>query len=84
MEGFGDLNCQLTRGCQHQCLWSIAVEVKLLQNRQRKGRRLAGPRRGLPDHITPGQQQGNGLYLNGGGRLIANIFHRTCQGLDDP
>ena len=51
LEGFGDLDSQLTRRCQHQCLRTGLAHVEAAQNRQRKRRRLASASLGLAEHV---------------------------------
>ena len=71
---FGDLHRELARGHQHQRLGLEGPAVlrrHQLEHGQREGRRLAGTRRRLAEHVTPGDQRGNGLALNRRGLLVA-------------
>jgi hypothetical protein len=48
--------------------------VEPVQDRQHKGRRLAGARLGQPDDVLPGHDRRNSLYLDGGRFGVAQRF----------
>ena len=77
LEGFGNLDGQLPRRHQHQCLGRMPLELQLRKDGQRKGGRLAGARLGLPEDVCPLQHRGDGGRLDRRGRFIAD-------GLDGP
>ncbi|MNR20193.1 hypothetical protein D3C85_1370230 [compost metagenome] len=83
-----DLVGELTRRQQHQRTHRMArgrsrtvfVLEQALQQRQRKSGRLAGARLGRAHHVLAGQDNGNGLRLDGRHRLIAHLGNSTGQG----
>ena len=47
------------------------VRGELVEEREREGGRLARPRGGLREHVTAGQQGGDGSALDGGRLFVA-------------
>ncbi len=79
LKGFGDLNGQLPGGGQRQDLHSGRLQIQPGQQRQGKGRRLAGARGGVPQQILAVQQQRNGLGLNRRRGFVAQALERFQQ-----
>ena len=79
-----DLQGQLPGRGEHQRPYGPAgaagSAVQPLQNGQGEGGRLAGAGLGAAQHVLSRQRQGDGLFLNGGGPLIALLPHRRQQG----
>ena len=77
----GDLHRQLPRRHQHQCRQrrAPARDVEPVEDRQRERRRLAGARGGLTDEIVPGDELGDGLALDRGRLLVAELGEYTQQ-----
>ena len=83
-EGFCNLQSQLTGGCQDQNL-GVAGDAVNVGEFSHAGQRRQGECCGLTgtglcqtDHVVAFEQQGDGLFLNGGRLLVANLFQR-CQ-----
>ncbi len=72
LECLGDLDGQLARGHQDQRLRGALAQIDPVQHRQRKGGCFSGAGLRLPEDIGAGQQQRNGLSLNGRRRLVAH------------
>jgi len=76
VDGFGDLQRQLAGGGEDQSLDAVRVGLEPVQQRQRKGGRLAGAGLRLPQNIAPGEQRGNRPLLDGSGNFVAQVSHR--------
>jgi hypothetical protein len=75
-----DLDRELARRRQHQCLELRPADVESLQDGQREGGGLAGPRLRLADEIASGEERRDGAALNGGRRFVAELRERRQDG----
>ena len=88
-EGFCNLQSQLAGGCQDQNLGVAgdAVDVGEFshagQCRQRECCGLTGTGLCQTNHVVAVKQQGDGLFLNGGRLLVADLF-QGCQDAGGP
>ena len=64
MHGLGNLDGQFARRHEHQALHGAGARFQPVQDRQRKGGRLARAGLGLADHIVTFQHDGNHCGLN--------------------
>ncbi len=67
VDRLGDLHGQLARGDEHEATRApplLAVLGNPLEHRQREGRRLAGARRRLAEHVATRQEDGDRLALD--------------------
>ncbi len=85
LEAFGDLRRQFARRRQDQRAHGarrrhLAVRQDVLEDRQSKGRRLAGAGLGNAQQVVALQQEGNGLGLDGRGDGIAFALQRQQEG----
>ena len=74
-----DLLGEFARGCDHEHKGSLAAfgMVEPIERRQREGGGLAGARLCGGDEIASFERKGDGLFLDGCGRFVA----QTCDGL---
>ena len=70
----GDLYGELPGGGQHESLDSPIEEVDGFHHGNAEGRRLARPRLGLADHVPALEEGDDGLGLDGGGLLEAQVL----------
>ena len=75
-----DLDGQFPRWDQDQHLHSTQGRIDALEQWQDKGERLSGTRTGLADHVLTGQEDGDGLRLDGGGLPDALRIENAVQG----
>ena len=70
---FGDLLCQLARGCDNQHLRRAALFARLEQIQAGKAERSGFARAGFRagNNVFAGKDGGNGLLLHSGGLLVA-------------
>ena len=80
LEGLGDLQGKLPGGGQNQDLRLFEPEVEVGQQRQGKGRRLAGAGLGLSDHITARQNMGNHFHLDRGRSFVPGVIQGLHKG----
>src|SRR6266446_9065306 len=83
-----DLPGQFAGRAQHQRaagLWLRldAVLKQAVQDRKREGCGLAGAGLGNADDVTAGESEGNGLGLDGGGRVVILVLERTRDGIGE-
>jgi hypothetical protein len=81
-----DLTGQFARRAQHQDAAALAqarpgIRGKLMQDRQSKGRRLAGPGLGDSDNIAARHDGRNSLRLNGSRREVIFFGKSTRDGV---
>ena len=71
-----DLKSQLARGRQNQGPQPAArSRAQAVQDRQGEGGGLAGSRLGAADQVAPGEDAGDGAFLDGCGRLVPLVAH---------
>ena len=75
-----DLDRELARRRQHQCLELGPADVESLQDGQRESGGLAGSRLRLADEIASGEERRDGAALNGGRRFVAELRERRQEG----
>jgi hypothetical protein len=64
---------QFARGLKDEAARAGASRTEDVKNRQRECGGLARARLGRPDHVTAGEQEGDGLDLDRGGFLVAQV-----------
>ena len=80
-EFFSDLLGQLTGGGQNDGLRCLEGRVDVLSHRDAKSAGLASAGRGLGDDVTPGQHDGDGLFLHLGHFRKAHPLYGLVDGL---
>ena len=80
LEGLGHLDGQLPGGRQHQHLGFLLGQVEVGQQRQGKGRGLAGAGLRLAEDVRPLQHVGDDARLYRGGGFIADVGEALLQG----
>ncbi len=75
LHGFGDLQGQLTGGCEHQGLRGLARLI-IVENRQGEGGGFAGAGLGLADDVDAGEHERNHARLNRRWRRVAELGQR--------
>ena len=80
-ELLGDLLGQLPGGGQDNGLRGLVCRVDMLRHRDAEGAGLAGAGGGLGDDVTPGQHDGDGLFLHLGHFRKAHPLHGLMDGL---
>ena len=80
-EFFGDLLGQLTGGGQNNGLRCLEGRVDVLSHRDAESAGLASAGRGLGDDVTPGQHDGDGLFLHLGHFHKAHPLYGLMDGL---
>jgi sugar/nucleoside kinase (ribokinase family) len=73
----GDLDAELACGRQDEGLHLGVVRLDVLEQGQAKGRGLAGPGLGLPDHVASLEQRRDRLLLDRRRALIAQMGERV-------
>ena len=79
-ELFFDLGGQFARRLENKRAGHAGASAALFEHgehRQHKGGGLAGSGLGDAEHVAPGEHVRNGLFLNGGGRLVAGSVNRA-------
>ena len=72
-----DLDGELARRCNNECLRCRTLRLDAFKERQEKSERLARPRLRLCDHIAPRAHGRDGLLLHGS-RLRDALFLEEC------
>src|SRR6187397_3600582 len=72
LECLGDLDRELARGREHQCLRGAQLDIDLREDGQRERRGLAGTGLGLAQQIGAAEKCGNGLRLDGRGSFVTD------------
>src|SRR6202022_3961651 len=88
VEALEDLSRQFAGRAQHQHAAGLglrldAVLQNAMQDRKREGRGLAGAGLGDADDVTAGNCDGNGLSLDGRGRVVIFFLERTRDGIGE-
>ena len=80
LEAFGDLRREFARRLKDECARHAGAGAALFEHgehRQDEGGGLAGAGLGDAEDVSPGENVRNGLFLNGGRRLVAGGFDRA-------
>ncbi len=80
----GDLDAELARGREHECLHRRLARVDVLHDRQPERGGLAGARLGLADHVPALEQRRDRLFLDRARSLVADVAQGLEGGLREP
>ena len=75
LECVSNLECQLAGRRQHERLRRAVGFIDACEDRQRKGRRLAGTGLRQAHHVAPFHERGDSARLDGGRSFEANLLY---------